>query len=157
MQTLVQRNTMKSPRSLSVLVALAAAGTGLSACYPSFPRSRPDARIHVTDESGAPLPGATVTLGTMEWHGPAGRNTTEDFVTDREGKVAFDGEREWAMQILLPDGDVRYSWSLCLSKPRFEAIPMSSIDFDQPIEVAMYPSAVTSRCEWPEDYSYTLV
>jgi hypothetical protein len=145
---------MKSPRSLRAFVALAAAGTGLNACYPSFPRSRPEARIYVTDESGAPLSGATVMLGTMEWHGIVGQNTTEDFVTDREGKVAFDGEHEWAVQVLLPDGDVRYSWSLCFSKPGFEAIPMVRIDFEQPIEVAMYPSAVTSRCEWP-DSDYT--
>lgn len=141
---------MKSSRSLGALVALAAAGTGLSACYPSFPRSRPEARIYVTDESGAPLSGATVTLGTMEWHGIVGQNTTEDFITDREGKVEFGGEHKWAVQILLPDGDVRYSWSLCFSKPGFEAIPMLFIDFDQPIEVAMYPSAPTSRCEWLE-------
>lgn len=147
---------MKSPRSLCALVALAAAGTGLSACYPSFPRSRPEARIYVTDEFGAPLAGATVTLGTMEWHGVVGQNTTEDFVTDREGKVELDGERAWAVQVLLPDGDVRYEWTLCVSKQGFEAIPIWwEIDFDQPIEVAMYPSAVTSRCEWPEDDSYT--
>jgi hypothetical protein len=39
----------------------------------------------VTDESGAPLEGATVTLGTMEWHGIVGLNTLEKFQTDREG------------------------------------------------------------------------
>jgi hypothetical protein len=103
----------------------------------------------VTDESGAPLSGATVTLGTVEWHGIVWENTTEDFVTDREGKVELDGERDFAMQILLPDGDVRYAWTLCVSKPGFEAVPMWwSIDFDRPIDVAMYSSAVASRCEW---------
>jgi hypothetical protein len=110
----------------------------------------------VTDESGAPLLGATVTLGTMEWHGIVGQNTTEAFVTDSEGNVELDGERDWAVQVLLPDGDVRYSWTLCFSKPGFEAIPLWwDIDFDQPIEVAMYASPATSRCEWPDWTGHT--
>ena len=120
----------------------------LSGCYPSFLTSRPKARILVTDESGAPLVGATVTLGTREWHGVVGRNTLEKFLTDREGRVEFGRQHDWAVQILLPDGDVSYSWSLCFSKPGFEAVPMVFMKFDEPIKVAMYPSAAPSECQW---------
>jgi hypothetical protein len=139
-------------RLLPIFTALGA--MGVSGCFPSFLTSRPEAQVVVTDETGAPLAGATVTLGTMEWHGIVGRNTTQDFITDQEGRVEFDEEYEWAMQVMLPDGDVRYSWSLCFSKPGFEAIPKIWIDFDEPIHVAMYPSAVPSVCEWPE-HDYT--
>jgi hypothetical protein len=52
------------------------------------------------------------------------------------------------MQVLLPDGDTRYSWSLCVSKPGFEAVPMVFMRFDEVIEVEMYRSAVASECEW---------
>jgi hypothetical protein len=134
---------------LPALIALTLAGFGLSGCFPSILTSRPEAEIFVTDESGAPLEGATVTLGTMEWHGVVRRNTTRDFVTDQAGKVEFDDEHEWAMQVMLPDGDVRFTWSLCFSKPGFEAIPMTRIDFAAPIKVAMFPSTVKSECEWP--------
>jgi hypothetical protein len=125
-----------------------AAAFVLSGCYPSLLTSRPKAEITVTDESGAPLAGATVTLGTMEWHGIVGRNTLEEFLTDREGRARFSKQRDWAVQVLLPDGDIGYSWSLCISKPGFEAIPMVAMKFDQPIKVAMYPSAVPSECQW---------
>jgi hypothetical protein len=126
----------------------------LSGCYPALLTSRPKAEIIVTDESGAPLVDATVTLGTMEMHGPAGRNTIEKFRTDREGRVKFRSRHDWVVQILLPDGDTGYSWSLCVSKPGFEAIPMTSVKFDEPIKVAMYPSAVPSECQWQQhDYA----
>ena len=120
----------------------------LSGCYPSYLISRPKAEIIVTDEAGAPLEGATVTLATKEWHGIVGPTSLTRFATDHEGGVKFDEQHEWATQIVLPDGDVSYSWSLCFSKPGFEAVPMSSIDFDKPIKVAMYPSTVSSDCEW---------
>jgi hypothetical protein len=122
---------------------------GVSACFPTFLTSRPEAEIIVTDEAGAPLEGATVTLGTTEWHGIVGRISTQDFITDREGRVEIDDDHEWKVQIMLPDGDVRYAWSLCIAKPGYEAFPKPWADFDQPIQVAMYPSAVNSVCEWP--------
>ena len=122
----------------------------LCGCYPSLLTSRPKAKICVTDESGAPLEGATVTLGTMEWHGIVGQNTLEKFLTDREGRVKFGRRHDWAVQVLLPDGDRRYSWSLCFSKPGFEAIPMVFMKFGGPIKVAMYPSAVPSECQWQQ-------
>jgi hypothetical protein len=120
----------------------------LSGCYPSLLTSRPKAKIIVTDESGAPLEGTTVTLATMEHHGIVGQNTFEKFLTDREGKVKFGRRHDWAVQVLLPDGDVSYSWSLCFSKPGFEAIPMTVMKFDEVIRVAMYPGAVASECVW---------
>jgi hypothetical protein len=129
-------------------IATIVAALMLGGCYPSSLTSRPEARITVTDESGAPLVGATVTLATMEWHGIGGRNMFEKFLTDREGEVEFGKQRDWAVQVMLPDGGVRYSWSLCFSKPGFEAIPMVFMKFDEPIKVAMYPSAVPSECEW---------
>jgi hypothetical protein len=120
----------------------------LSGCYPSFLTSRPRAEILVTDESGAPLEGATVTLATKEWHGIVGPITFQKFLTDREGRVKFRRRHTWAVQILLPDGGRSYSWSLCFSRPGFEAIPMVFMNFDEPIKVAMYPSAVSSECRW---------
>jgi hypothetical protein len=131
-------------------IAVAGAVVFLSGCYPTFLTSRPKAEIFVTDESGAPLEGATITLGTMEWHGIVGRNTLEKFVTDREGRVEFGSRHDWAVQVLLPDGDKGYSWSLCFSKPGFEAIPMRFMKFDEPIKVEMYPSAEPSECLWQE-------
>ena len=136
---------------LHAVVAAAVVATGLSACFPSFPTSRPRATIIVTDESGVPLEGATVTLGTIEWHGIAGENTTQDFTTDRAGSVEFDAERVWRIQIMLPDGDVRFSWAMCISKPGFESVPMSRINFKEPVKIATYPSAVNSVCEWLQD------
>lgn len=50
----------------------------LSGCYPSYLTSRPKAEIIVTDESGAPLAGATVTLGTTEWHGIGGKTSLDN-------------------------------------------------------------------------------
>jgi hypothetical protein len=135
------------------IVAATIAVSFLSACYPSFLTSRPKAEIVVTDESGKPLEGATVTLATTEWHGIGGPTTLTRFLTDHEGGVKFGAQHEWATQVMLPDGDVRYSWSLCFSKPGFEAIPMWTIDFDKPIQVAMYASTVPSDCEWPQ-YQY---
>jgi len=122
----------------------------LSGCYPSLLTSRPKAKIIVTDESGAPLVGATVALGTRESHGKVGPNTLEKFSTDREGRVKFGRQHDWAVQMMLPDGGVSYSWSLCFSKPGFEAIPMVFMTFDEPIQVAMYPSAVLSECQWQQ-------
>jgi hypothetical protein len=136
-----------------LLVTTAISIVSLSGCYPSFLTSRPEAEILVTDESGVPLEGAKVTLGTTERHGPGGRTTQEDFFTNHDGKVEFDEKYEWHTQILLPDGDVSYGWTLCFSKPGFEAAPMTRIDFHEPIRVALYPSAVTSECEWRE-YDY---
>jgi hypothetical protein len=136
---------------LQTVVAAAVVATGLSACIPSSLTSRPRATIIVTDESGVPLEGATVTLGTIEWHGVGGEITTQDFTTDRAGRVEFDGERVWRMQIMLPDGDVRFSWAMCISKPGFESVPLLRIDFKQPVEIAMYPSEVNSVCEWRQD------
>ena len=134
-------------------IATIVAVVTLSGCFPSILTSRPEAEIIVTDESGAPLEGATVTLATMEWHGVGGQNTFEKFSTDREGKVEFGKQHAWAMQVMLPDGDTRYTWSLCVSKPGFEAIPMVSMNFNEVIKVAMYPSAVASGCEWRQ-YEY---
>lgn len=137
-------------RHASLLAGIAAivAAMILCGCYPAFLTSRPRARIIVTDEVGAPLEGATVTLATKEWHGIVGQNTFEKFLTSREGKVKFGSQHDWAVQILLPDGDTHYSWSLCVSKPGFEAIPMSFMNFDEPIKVAMYPGNAPSDCEW---------
>jgi hypothetical protein len=131
-------------------IATIAAVFFLSGCYPVLLTKRPRAEIIVTDESGAPLVGATVTLGTMEWHGIVGRNTLENFLTDREGRVEFGSRHDWAVQVMLPDGDNRYSWSLCFAKPGFEAIPKVFMKFDEPIKVAMYPSAVPSECQWQQ-------
>ncbi len=122
----------------------------LSGCYPSFLTSRPKAKILVTNEAGAPLQGATVTLGTKEWHGIVGRNTLEQFATDREGRVNIGSRHDWAMQVMLPDGGVSYSWTLCVSKPGFEAVPMTVVNFDEPIKVSMYASDVPSECQWQE-------
>src|SRR5678810_719860 len=61
----------------------------LSGCYPSFLTSRPEAEILVTDESGAPLEGAKVMLGTMERHDVGGRMTQADFLADSRGKVCL--------------------------------------------------------------------
>jgi hypothetical protein len=134
-------------------IATTVAAGLLSGCLPSILTSRPEAEIVVTDESGAPLAGATVTLATMEWHGVGGRNTFEKFSTGHEGKVEFGKQHAWAMQVMLPDGSTSYWWSLCISKPGFEAIPMTSVEFDEVIKVAMYPSAVASECEWrPDDF-----
>ncbi len=135
----------KSP----ALFVLTIASFALSGCYPTFLTSRPEVQIVVTDEAGTPLEGAKVTLGTIERHGLGGRNTLQDFLTDREGEVEIDDEHEWHMQILLPDGDVSYSWSLCVSKPGYEAIPMIWANFDEPVKISMYPSPVNSVCEWP--------
>jgi hypothetical protein len=132
-------------------VALVVVAAGLSGCFPSLLTSRPGATVIVTDESGVPLEGATVTLGTIEWHGVGGAMTTQDFTTDRAGSVQLDSERAWKMQVMLPDGDVRFSWAMCVSKPGFESVPLSRIDFEEPVEIALYPSAVSSACEWPED------
>jgi hypothetical protein len=134
-------------------IATIVAAVILSGCYPSFLTSRPKAKIIVTDEAGAPLEGATVTLGTMEWHGIGGTIALEKFSSDRKGRVEFGSQHDWAMQVMLPDGDVRYTWSLCFSKPGFEAIPMVFMNFDEPIKVAMYPSAVPSECQWQQHES----
>jgi len=84
----------------------------------------------------------------MEWHGVGGQNTFEKFSTDHEGRVEFGKQHAWAMQVMLPDGGTSYTWSMCVSKPGFEAIPMASMKFNEVIKVAMYPSAVASECEW---------
>jgi hypothetical protein len=131
-------------------IATTVAVVFLGGCYPSLLTSRPNAKIIVTDESGVPLEGATVTLGTMEWHGIGGQNTLEKFLTDREGRVEFGKQHEWAVQIVMPDGGASYSWSLCFSKPGFEAVPMAFMKFDAPIKVAMYPSAQPSECQWQQ-------
>lgn len=135
------------------VIATTLSVVGLSGCFPSLLTSRPAAEIFVTDEAGAPLEGAKVTLGTMERHGPGGALTLQDFVTDGEGKVEFDSEHDWALQILLPDGDVSYEWSLCFSRPGFEAVPMIRVDFHEPIKAALYASAASSECEW-HDYEF---
>jgi len=129
-------------------IATIVAVVTLSGCFPSILTSRPGAEIIVTDEFGAPLEGATVTLATMEWHGVGGQNTFEKFSTDHEGRVEFGKQHAWAMQVMLPDGGTSYTWSLCVSRPGFEAIPMVSMKFNEVIKVAMYPSAVASGCEW---------
>ena len=134
-------------------IATTVAVATLSGCYPSILTSRPKAEIIVTDESGAPLEGATVTLGTTEWHGIGGPTTFEKFSADHEGRVKFGKQHAWAMQVMLPDGGTSYTWSLCVSKPGFEAIPMVSMKFDEVIKVAMYPSALASECEWRQ-YEY---
>jgi hypothetical protein len=121
----------------------------LGGCVPSFLTSRPEAEIIVTDESGAPLEGATVTLGVVEWHGVGGRLTTQDFITDRKGRVEIDAEHAWKMQVMLPDGGVWYEWSLCLARPGYEAVPRSWNDFSKPIRISMYPTEASSTCEWP--------
>jgi hypothetical protein len=144
-------NQSFTPPTFVAVVAAAVVATGLSACFPSFLMSPPRATIIVTDESGVPLEGATVTLGTIEWHGIGGKNTTQDFTTDHAGNVELDPERVWKMQIMLPDGDVRFSWTMCISKPGFESVPISRIDFKEPVKIAMYPSAVNSVCEWLDD------
>jgi hypothetical protein len=131
-------------------IATTIAAITFSGCYPASLTSRPEATIIVTDESGAPIEGATVTLGTMEWHGIVGQTKLEKFVTDREGRVEIDRRDKWVMQILLPDGDTHYSWSLCFSKPGFEAIPLIFMNFDTPIEVEMYPGAAASDCDWQQ-------
>jgi hypothetical protein len=91
------------------LIATIVAVIALSGCYPSLLVSRPRAEIIVTDESGMPLEGATVTLGTMERHGIVGQNTFQKFLTDREGRVEFGKQHDWAIQIMLPDGDISYA------------------------------------------------
>ena len=94
-------------------IATSVAVTIRSGCYPSFLTSRPEAEIIVTDESGAPLGGATVTLATREWHGIGGQNTFEKFSTDHEGRVEFGKQHVWAMQVMLPDGGTSYTWFCC--------------------------------------------
>lgn len=136
---------------MRAVVAAALVAISLSACLPSFITARPKAKINVTDELGVPLEGATVTLGTTEWHGIVGKTTTQDFATDRAGSVELDADRVWKMQVMLPDGDVRYSWALCVSKPEFESVPMLRLDFEKPINIALYRSAVSSACKWPQD------
>lgn len=136
-------------RLLTAAAILAMAGL-LVGCFPSFLTSRPEAEIFVTNESGAPIEGATVTLGILERHGVVGRITRQDFVTDRHGKVEVDADHEWRMQVMLPDGDVSFSWSLCISMPGFEATPLNWIRFDEPIRVALYGSAMASECEWAQ-------
>jgi hypothetical protein len=121
---------------LPVIATVAALTT--SGCYPAWLTSRPKAKIFVTDESGAPLPGTTVTLGTMEWRGIVGRNTLSTFLTDKDGKVRFGRKHDWVAQVLLPDGDTHYSWSLCFSRPGFEAVP-------QPVE-DKHAGKLVARC-----------
>lgn len=133
---------------LPSLVAMTLAASSMCGCYPALLTSRPKGAIVVTDEAGAPLQGVTVTLATTEWHGIVGPTTLDRFTTDEKGVVGFGTKHEWATQVMLPDGDISYSWSLCFSKAGFEAIPMTSPDFDQPIEVGMYSSTVSSECEW---------
>jgi hypothetical protein len=130
--------------------AMLVAGLCLGGCFPTFQTSKPAADIRVIDESGAPLEGAKVTLATTKRLGVGGPTTFQHYLTDREGKVEIEQEHEWQVQVMLPDGGVSYSWSLCFAKPGFEALPMTLIDFDAPIRVAMYPAKVTSECAWSE-------
>lgn len=136
--------------NLLARVAAMAAASMLGGCYPTLLTSRPKAEIIVTDESGTPLAGAAVTLGIVKRQGVVTQTTLEKFLTDPEGSVRFGRRHDWAVQVLLPHGDVGYLWWLCFSKPGFEAIPLESIEFDEPIKVAMYPSTVPSQCQWQE-------
>ena len=111
----------------------------LSGCYPSLLTSQPEAEIIVTDESGAPLVGATVALGTMEWRGIGGRNTLEKCRTDHKGRVEFGKQHDWAVQSVVLDWRCLVLVVAVLLKAGFEAIPMVFMKFDQPIKVTMYP------------------
>jgi hypothetical protein len=90
---------MRFAARLLAVVGVVLIAVGLSACFPSFITSRPRAAITVTDERGVPLEGATVTLGTTEWHGPGGVKSTQIFTTDSAGSVRFGAERVWKLQI----------------------------------------------------------
>jgi hypothetical protein len=133
------------------IAAIVLAAFGLSGCYPTWLTSRPKARIVVTDAVGAPLQGATVTLGTVEMHGIVGRQTRQDFLTDKSGRVQIKKKHRWAVQILLPDGDVGYSWSLCVARPGFLAVAFIAPEFEEPIHIPLAPSAVKSECHWPKE------
>src|SRR4051812_45336342 len=143
--------------NLLASTAATAAAFCLAGCYPTFLTSRPAAKIIVTDESGTPLERARVILSTQERHGPGGAVTQQEFLSDHEGRVDIDSEHEWAMQILLPDGDVSYSWTLCISRSGFEAAPVLRPNFRKPIRVALYPSALNSQCEWQPQESWPRV
>ena len=132
------------------IVALMLTVFALSACYPSILVSQPEMEIIVTDESGVPLQGVTITLGTVEWHGTVAGQTLQTFSTDGEGKVEIEKKHVLAFQSMGTDGGKWYSWSLCVAKPGFEAIPARRLEFDHPMHIAMYASGAKSGCTWFE-------
>lgn len=93
-----------------------------------------------------PLGDANVVLVTHERHGATETPRRQDYLTDQDGKVAIDRQRTWHVQILLPDGDWGYSWSLCVSKAGHRAEVIQQPDFEQAVHISLPASDVTSVC-----------
>ena len=127
------------------------AGCGLAGCFPTLLTSQPKARITVVNESGAPLPGATVTLTTVKSIGLGGTSTRQDFLTDSEGKVFIKKKHAWAMQVYLPDATTSYGWTMCVSKAGYEATPLIWPKVAEPMRISMYASPVQSECLWDDN------
>jgi hypothetical protein len=134
----------------SCVAASVVAGVGLTGCVPTLLTAQPKAQIVVTDASGAPVRAATVTLGTVEMHGIVGRLTRQEFLTDQDGRVAIERKRKWAVQVLLPDGGVGFSSTLCVARPGFQAVAITKPEFGDPIRVSLVTSSVKSECHWSE-------
>jgi hypothetical protein len=137
--------------AIAIAIAMAIAAFGLAGCIPTLLTAQPKAQIVVTENSGAPLQGATVTLGTVEVHGRVGNLTRQEFLTDKYGKVAIKRKRDLTVLALFPDGGRGYWWSLCVAKPGFQAVAIATPKFEQPVQVALTASPIKSECSWSRD------
>jgi hypothetical protein len=134
--------------AVSWIASIIVAGVGLAGCIPRLLTAQPKAQIVVTDTGGTPVEAATVTLGTVEMHGIVGRLTRQEFLTDQHGKVAIKRKLKWAVQVLLPDGDVGFWSTLCVARPGFKAVAIIKPEFESPIHVSLAASTVKSECHW---------
>ena len=93
-----------------------------------------------------PLQGADVVLGT--YSGFPSHVELKTFVTGQDGRVVLKRIRKWELQIFLPDAVTGFGWSLCVSRPGYQAVAIPRPEFGNPVHVAMPASVVTSECRW---------
>lgn len=139
------------------VIAVIVAALGLSGCWPALKVVQPRAEIEVTDASGEPLEGASVTFVRANvfpnWHLVLG-----ELVTDAGGTVKLPLRLKWHMQIMLPDAVASYSWAYCVEKDGYGALVAPLERWQRPTAAVLNRSAPGSMCVPPnEDYPYLRV
>jgi len=93
----------------------------LSGCivFPIHKTLQPEAIITVTDASGMPVVGASVSLISSSY--PYGLEKTRlSRMTDQQGQAAFEALRQWRVEALVIHGAEIFFWNWCVAKAGFE-------------------------------------
>jgi len=138
-------------------LAVAVLATLLAGCLPLPITQQPAIVFQVENPSGEPIQDALVHFVRYSIHPFVGRGSwMTSMRTDTSGSARIEGETEWQMVFLAPDGGSHdYDWAWCVEKGDYVPVSVTSMRKSPQVpvvKVILQGTNTGKGCAWREQY-----